>query len=73
MTTNDDERHPLYAAAIAADEAFQSHLVRVFGTWRAADMRYQPAKWPADEGLKAAAATKHKADLAWYRYMSGEA
>lgn len=63
--------HPLYVAAVAADERFQAECVRVFGAGRAADMRYQPTRWPNDPRLFAAAEAKHAADAAWLDAMKG--
>lgn len=66
--------HPLYSAAVAADEAFATELVRVFGAARAADMRYQPNRWPTtDDRLHDAVKAKHNADTAWLAAMRGAA
>lgn len=62
--------HPLYSAAVAADDAFQVELVRVYGL-KAGDMRYQPTRWPNDPRLFAAAERKHAADAVWMQAMRG--
>jgi hypothetical protein len=61
MTTN---RHPLFQAAIDADNAFQAELVSVYGKG-ASDARYDYAKSTATPRLDDLAAAKIEADLAW--------
>lgn len=65
--------HPLYTVAVCADDAFSDQLVRVFGVKRAADMRYQPNRWPQDFALLASARVKQDADRAWLQAMRGAA
>jgi hypothetical protein len=61
MTTN---RHPLFQAAIDADNAFQAELVSVYGKG-ASDARYDYAKSTATPRLDDLAAAKIEADIAW--------
>jgi hypothetical protein len=60
MTTT----HPLFQAAIDADNAFQAELVSVYGKG-ASDARYDYAKSTATPRLDDLAAAKIEADLAW--------
>lgn len=57
--------HPLYDAAVAADDAFTVELTRLYGRRNAGDMRYQPNRWPDDKALSDAAEAKYDADRAW--------
>ena len=54
----------LYRAAIAADDRFHAHVVRVYGKERAGDMRYRSKEW-TDPELIRAAEEKHLADSEW--------
>jgi len=65
MTT----RHPLFQAAIDADNAFQSELVSVYGKG-ATEARYDYAKSTATPRLDDLAAAKIEADLAWLDEMA---
>ena len=56
--------HPLFQAAIDADNAFQAELVSVYGK-RATEARYDYAKSTATPRLDDLAAAKIEADLAW--------
>lgn len=60
--------HPLYDAAVTADEVFSAECKRIFGA-RACDMRYRPDQWPNDRALLDAAATKVVADRVWLNVM----
>lgn len=61
-------RHPLYQAALDADETFRRNIVRVYGEKRAGDMRYQSTKW-TDRALIAASIRKMRADDRWIKHM----
>lgn len=63
--------HPLYDAAVAADDNFHDQCVRVFGHGKASDMRYQPNRWPEDKALSDAAHAKYDADRVWLNAMRG--
>lgn len=55
---------PLRQAAYAADEAYQTELVRVYGKKNAGDARY--FKEHSDAAVAAARAAKRAADAAWH-------
>jgi len=59
-----ETRHPLYQAAIDADNAFQTELVSVYGK-QASEARYDYAKSTATPRLDDLAAAKIEADIAW--------
>ena len=65
MTTT----HPLFQAAIDADNAFQAELVSVYGA-RATEARYDYAKSTATPRLDDLAAAKIESDLAWLDEMA---
>jgi hypothetical protein len=58
--------HPLYLAALSADEAFHIALVRAYG-WRACDMRYVMRH--DDEHVNQTKRAKLEADEAWRAEM----
>ena len=60
--------HPLFQAAIDADNAFQAELVSVYGKG-ATEARYDYAKSTATPRLDDLAAAKIEADLAWLDEM----
>lgn len=59
--------HPLYLAALAADEAFSRELTRVYGA-RACDARYLARHSDAD--VTRAKDSKLRADEAWRAAMA---
>jgi hypothetical protein len=61
--------HPLFQAAIDADNAFQAELVSVYGK-RATEARYDYAKSTATPRLDDLTAAKIEADLAWLDEMA---
>jgi hypothetical protein len=62
-------QHPLYTAALAADDTFQSALVKEYGA-RACDMRYlTKEQTPAIQELGKA---KVEADTAWLEFMRNQ-
>lgn len=61
--------HPLFQAAIDADNAFQAELVSVYGKG-ATEARYDYAKSTATPRLDDLAAAKIEADLAWLDEMA---
>lgn len=61
------EAHPLYIAALEADEAFNVELVRVYGMAKAGDARYKARH--SDDALNLARDAKMKADMLWLDYM----
>lgn len=65
--------HPAYNAALAADEAFEAELVRIYGKANAANHRYL-APWidltpEQSKPLIAAHQAKYDADSAWLKVM----
>jgi hypothetical protein len=58
------DRHPLYQAALDADNAFTAELEIVYGK-DAGDARYDYAKFTATPQLADLAFAKVEADLAW--------
>lgn len=64
--------HPLYAAALAADEAFHSELVRVYGR-KACDARYDRKRNAATPALARLGAAKEAADAAWIAALRSHA
>lgn len=62
-------RHPLFQAAIDADNAFHAELVSVYGKG-APEARYDYAKSTATPRLDDLAAAKIEADLAWLDEMA---
>lgn len=55
----------LRLAAYAADDAYQTELVRVYGAKLAGQMRYCGSQH-TDAALIAARTAKHEADAAWH-------
>jgi hypothetical protein len=67
----DTIQNDLRLAAYAADDAYQTELVRVYGPKRAGDMRYQPKAF-SDAALIAARDAKVAADAAWHTARHAE-
>lgn len=61
-------QHPLYQAALDADNAFQAELEAVYGN-SAADARYDSVKSTATPKLARLAAIKSMADTMWLYEM----
>ena len=61
--------HPLYVAALEADEALKRELIRVYGPAKAGDARYKLRHAFNDPALNSALAAKLGADELWRQAM----
>ena len=61
----------LYDAAKAADDAFQTELIRIYGVKKACEKRYQSAPYDT-KSLNVLSAAKRAADEAWRIEMQKE-
>ena len=70
MTVKVEARHPLYQAALDADEAFERALVEAYGKRGVSEARYWRIHLHA--GVKEAKVAKVRADLAWHEAQQEE-